>query len=74
MFQNYSVILENPYLILCVCVFLCLCVQVKCSPPSEMSTWPPLQMSSSTWSNSPRPTSGEEGKRQGPGTSYNLNF
>lgn len=33
--------------------------QVKCSQPSVTSTWPPLQMSSYTWSSSPRPTSGK---------------
>lgn len=33
--------------------------QVKCSPPSETSTWRHSQTSSSTWSSSPRRTSGE---------------
>lgn len=32
--------------------------QVKCFQPSATSIWPPSQMSSYTWSSSPRPTSG----------------
>lgn len=49
-----------------ICLWLCfnfwVCAsvfQVKCSQQLGMSTWPPSQMSSFTWSSSPRQTSGE---------------
>lgn len=41
--------------------------QGRCSPPLETFTWLPSLMSSSTWSSSPRPTSGKEDRHRNQG-------